>query len=47
MIYSNSGTDRKPRQAYSVKQLEQLESEFKVVTIVICNRWQWFSLLAS
>lgn len=24
------GTDRKPRQAYSVKQLEQLESEFKV-----------------
>jgi hypothetical protein len=24
------GADRKPRQAYSVKQLEQLESEFKV-----------------
>ena len=24
------GTERKPRQAYSVKQLEQLESEFKV-----------------
>jgi hypothetical protein len=26
------GIDRKPRQAYSAKQLERLEAEFKVIT---------------
>ncbi|XP_057374850.1 homeobox protein ceh-19-like [Daphnia carinata] len=32
------GTDRKPRQAYSVKQLEQLESEFKVDKYLSVNK---------
>jgi hypothetical protein len=27
-----AGVDRKPRQAYSSKQLEKLEDEFKVTT---------------
>ena len=29
------GIDRKPRQAYSAKQLEKLESEFKVRCVVV------------
>lgn len=28
------GIDRKPRQAYSAKQLERLEAEFKVGSII-------------
>ena len=29
------GIDRKPRQAYSAKQLEKLEGEFKVIKVAI------------
>ena len=31
------GVDRKPRQAYSAKQLERLEAEFKVSITILCQ----------
>jgi len=30
-----AGIDRKPRQAYSAKQLERLEAEFKVTKLLL------------
>ena len=32
------GIDRKPRQAYSAKQLEKLEGEFKVIQLLLTYR---------
>jgi hypothetical protein len=37
-----AGIDRKPRQAYSAKQLERLEAEFKVTKLLL----QVFRILA-
>jgi len=39
------GLDRKPRQAYSAKQLERLEAEFKVSTFVFIMIFSRFRIV--